>query len=197
MRCATGYSGRVNKTCTWKEDTNTWDCLTKNSPKLATEENITLGRVNILFWINACDVAFCMRGLNILGRGFPSSSYNSVYIYIQFYIILIDPLHPRAMAGCLCGRTHAFWLHHGATLSASWPGSSTMHVRPELSCCTKDGTVPGAQPWPAFNVPGTMSPIVHQLPSWTSVEFVDWIQTAYGLKGYGNSTVQVGFFGFG
>ena len=72
-----------------------------------------------------------------------------------------------------------------------------MHVRPELSCCTKDGTVPGAQPWPAFNVPGTMSPIVHQLPSWTSVEFVDWIQTAYGLKGYGDSTVQVGFFGFG
>lgn len=26
-----------------------------------------------------------MRGLNILGRGFPSSSYNSIYIYIILY----------------------------------------------------------------------------------------------------------------
>lgn len=60
MRCATGYSGRVNKTCTWKEDTILCGAasqtnvlphkkLTETHYPRDTEENITLGRVNISF----------------------------------------------------------------------------------------------------------------------------------------------------
>lgn len=89
MRCATGYSGRVNKTCTWKEDTNTWDCLTKKTPKLATEENITLG-VNILFWIILHSFLPVMWRFVWEGWTYWAEDFLPVHLILYIYIILYN-----------------------------------------------------------------------------------------------------------